>query len=482
MMNRLLTIALAAVLALSMGACDTIALDEVEPAQSISSEEALSSLTGIEALLVNMYDRLQGTGRYAQVYMLYPDGLADNVQLVQGNSSNRYPGVVANARNTHMTAYGGPYSTINEANNIIASVGDVEIDAPDPQSIRDRIRGEALFLRALSYFDLVRTHAYEPGREVNGFSQGVILRTEPTRSVEDADFRARAPNTEVYNQVVADLNEATGLLAGNSRDKFHANEAAAWGLLSRVHLYLENWSEAETAATNALNATNASLVVDTGNGELLSAWLSSTHPESVMELQMTSGQDGASTNSNGALQALTIGAPERRVFTYEVIPSNDLLATHEEGDARFDLYANDTPSNPSEGQLYMQKYTGTLGEFADRLPIIRVAELYLNRAEARAEQGNTTGAQADLNAVRNARTLDDVTASGDALIEAILTERRLELAFEGHRFFDLKRRARDIPKPQTAFGVLDYEDFRILAPFPNAEVQSNPQLDQNPGY
>lgn len=482
MMNRLLTIALAAVLALSMGACDTIALDEVEPAQSISAEEALSSLTGIEALLVNMYDRLQGTGRYAQVYMLYPDALADNVQLVQGNSSNRYPGVVANARGTHMTAYGGPYSTINEANNIIASIGDLEIEAPDPQAIRDRIRGEALFLRALSYFDLVRTHAYEPGREVGGFSQGVILRTEPTRGVEDADFRARASNQQVYDQVVADLNEAAGLLAGNSRDKFHANEAAAWGLLSRVHLYLENWSDAETAATNALNTTNAALVQDTGNGELLSAWLSSTHPESILELQMTSGQDGASTNSNGALQALTIGDPERRVFTYEVIPSVDLLNTHEDGDARFDLYANDNPSAPSEGQLYMQKYTGTLGAFADRLPIIRVAEIYLNRAEARAEQGNTSGAQSDLNAVRNARTLDDVTATGDALIEAILTERRLELAFEGHRFFDLKRRARDIPKPQTAFEVLEYDDFRVLAPFPNSEVQSNPQLDQNPGY
>jgi hypothetical protein len=160
----------------------------------------------------------------------------------------------------------------------------------------------------------------------------------------------------------------------------------------------------------------------------------------------------------------------------------DLLNTHEDGDARFDLYANDNPSEPESGQLYIQKYTGTLGEFADRLPIIRVAEVYLTRAEARAEQGNTSGAQADLNAVRNARTLEDVTATGDDLIEAILTERRLELAFEGHRFFDLKRRAMDIPKPQTAFGVLPYDDFRVLAPFPNSEVQSNPQLDQNPGY
>jgi len=107
----------------------------------------------------------------------------------------------------------------------------------------------------------------------------------------------------------------------------------------------------------------------------------------------------------------------------------------------------------------------------------------LMRAEAYAESGQTSLAQADLNALRAKRNAAPITASGDALLEAIQDERRRELAFEGHRWFDLKRRGMDITKP--AFGgnpTLPYTDFRILASLPNNQVQNNPMLVQNPGY
>lgn len=468
--------------------CDQIALDEAQPSQSISSDVAFNDLTGFEAALVSTYDRLQSVGRYGQHYMLYPSALADNSGFIQG--AGRYNGPTQNQPFQHLTSYGNPYDAINLANNIITKIqGFEDIQAPNPQAVRDRIRGQAHFLRALNYFDLVRTHAYEPGQEVNGFSAGVILRTEPTESPDDADFRARAPNTEVYNQVVSDLQTAIDLLEGKDLSKRRANQAAAYGLLARVQLYQGNWAEAEQNATDAINAAEELGARLMTPSDYPSAWTAETLPESFFELSMTPGTNGAATSSNESLASLSYAeraadAPPSegfRTFNFQVVPTADLVQTYPAGDVRRTLI--DTLSS---GELVLGKYNQTLGSHADRLPILRLAEMYLTRAEARAEQGNDAGARSDLNTLRQNRGISDVGSgvSGQALIDSILVERRRELVYEGHRFFDLKRRGRDIPKPQPNVGrtVLEYENFRVLAPFPTGEVTSNPQLKQNPGY
>jgi hypothetical protein len=115
--------------------------------------------------------------------------------------------------------------------------------------------------------------------------------------------------------------------------------------------------------------------------------------------------------------------------------------------------------------------------------VIRYSDLLLMRAEAYAEAGQDGPALNDLNALRAKRNASELNLGGSALKAAIQDERRRELAFEGHRWFDLKRRGQDISKP--AFGgnpVVPYSDFRILASIPNAQVQNNPLLKQNPGY
>lgn len=474
--------------AVALTGCDQTALDEAKPSQSVAASDAFQSLTGFEAVLSEGYDQLQSVTRYGQFYMLYPEALADNSGFIQG--ANRYNDVTRNQAGAHLTDYGNPYDAINLANNIITKIGDLEgIQSPNPQDIKDRIRGQAHFLRALNYFDLIRTKAYEPGREVNGFDLGVIMRTEPTESPEDADFRARASNTEVYDQITSDLEAAISRLEGKSVGKFRANEAAARALLARVHLYQENWSQAEQAATAAISAAEEMGARMMTESDYPGAWFAETLPESIFELKMTPGQDGAATNSNESLASLSYAtraadAPSSegfRTFNFQVVPTEDLVQTYPQGDVRRTLV--DTLSS---GEIVLGKYNQTLGSFADRIPIIRLSEVYFIRAEARVEQGDDQGARDDLDVIRTNRGLSEIgsNVSGQDLIDAILLERRRELVYEGHRFFTLKRRTQDIPKPQgnVAANEVEYEDFRILAPFPDGEVTSNPELEQNPGY
>lgn len=478
--------------AVALAGCDQTSLDEAKPSQSVAAGDAFQSLTGFEAVLSEGYDQLQSVTRYGQFYMLYPEALADNSGFIQG--ANRYNDVTRSQPGAHLTDYGNPYDAINLTNNIITKIEDLEgIQSPNPQDIKDRIRGQAHFLRALNYFDLIRTKAYEPGREVNGFDLGVIMRTQPTESPDDANFKARATNAEVYGQITSDLEAAISRLEGKSVSKFRANEAAARALLARVNLYLENWGQAEQAATDAIAAAEEMGARMMTESDYPSAWFAETLPESIFELKMTPGQDGAATSSNESLSSLSFAsraadAPSSegfRTFNFQVVPTEDLVQTYPQGDARRTLI--DTLSS---GEIILGKYNQTLGSFADRIPVIRLSELYFIRAEARAEDNNavTSGAVSDLNTIRTNRGLSSLNTSDfnnkQDFIDSLLVERRRELVYEGHRFFTLKRRAQDIPKPQgnVPENEVEYEEFRILAPLPNGEVTSNPQLEQNPGY
>ncbi|MFB6273659.1 MAG: RagB/SusD family nutrient uptake outer membrane protein [Salinibacter sp.] len=489
-MRRTLTIfLLVTAVGVFLTGCDQFDLSGPQPSTSVSSDQAFSSVAGFNAVLNGAFDNLQSVSRYGQQWQLYPSALADNA--FSGGGSGRYDAVIPN--NTNLGGYGNMYSAINIANSIIANIDGFSPDLPSDQAeqVKDRIEGEARFIRALNYFDLARNYSYEPGQEIKNFGLGVIMRLKPTRSAADADFRSRVSNDSVYAQVVNDLTRATTLLKGTNLTKNDGNRAAAFALLARVQLYQQNWSAANAAAEKALNL--APNVVGTSPPDLLvpqgqfkSAWRAPTHPESIFELSMQRGEDGNATFSNSALSALSYAEcasgkcdeGEFREFSFEVTPSPTL--PYMQGDIRLSLI--DTLSN---GTPVLGKYTNTIDRFTDRIPLIRVPELYLIQAEARAE-----GASGDplepLNTLRTARGLSAITGnpSASAIIDSVYVERRRELVYEGHRWFDLKRRGMDVPKPQpnASLNPLPYTNRRILAPLPTGEVTSNPKLTQNPGY
>ncbi|WP_103027000.1 RagB/SusD family nutrient uptake outer membrane protein [Salinibacter altiplanensis] len=490
--------ALLAIIAMGVGmtACDQVDLDDPQPETSVSLDQAVNSTSGFASLINSGYDRLQSGAFYGQQWVLYPEALADNAQLAE-RGGNRYPNVINNVPRTHMVGWGAMYSTINEMNVILQNIDGFTPTADNPEALKDQIRGQALFLRGLAYFDLLRIYSYMPGtidgrnREPGDFSLGVPLTLEPTLSTEDAESLPRSQNTEVYDQVISDFESAGSLLEENSAGPgsiqggpARATAAASAGMLSRVHLYLTNWEQAETAATRAINLTNAT-VVDSRDGGFEDAWRASSYPGSVFELSMTSGQDA--TGADG-LQDLTFftdpnndGTPNN--FAYQLVTSDDVRSIYTSDDARQSLFATDP-----DGSVYIEKYNGTIAQFADRIPLLRMAELRLNRAEARAQQGKTNDAQTDLNYIRERRGLNSASSTGQALVDEILEERRREFLFEGKRFFTLKRYARDIPKPQVGPSVsVDFdgplsERRLILSNIPDAIIQSNGGLVQNPGY
>jgi len=464
--------------ALLIGSCTDL---ETEPRQSLTPESALSSVDGYESLGLTAYGTLRDFNRYGQQLVIAPEIMADNLRIIA--NTGRYIGQEVNADRSHMGIWNGGYWTgINTTNIVLAGIDEVEGD--DTQ--RAQVKGEALFLRAMLYFDGARIYGYEPGKEVNGWDRSMIIRTEPTLGFSNADFRERSSNREVYDLIISDLQAAIGLLPTSSLGTsgvYRASRGAAQALLARVYLYDSKYAEAEAAATAAMASFG---ITDAGTGLMdaanyVAGFSTFPNPESLFEIEIRSNDWSGVDGVNNSVCSLSSNLFPSAQFI--VSATDELLEAYEEGDVRVDTWTETTRSG-ADGNVYRsEKWAGAKGDFLENLPVIRASELFLIRAEARAETGNGTGARADLDALRAKRGLGAVDAelSGAALIGQIMNERRVEFALEGHRWFDMKRKGMDITKRAT-LETLPYSDYRILAPLPIDEIQLNELLVDNPGY
>lgn len=445
---------------------------DVQPRDSITPDIALQDLTGYEALLFSVYRRAHEFGYYGQSMILDAEALADNLSIA--NNTGRYTGEVVNSIGAHVNIW-GRYTGINEANTVIAGISDLE---DGTQQERDRVLGEALFLRALNYHDLAKAYGYEPGQEVSGFNLSVILRTTPTQGLSDADFRERATNVEIYTQIESDLQQAITLLpneTGTSGFPQRISSTAAQALLARVYLYWGRYAEAAALADQVIGSSGRTLL--TGD-DYLQAWALEPHGESLLEFDIElvdwSTVDGVN-NSMNSVTAKHDADYNETGGQFAVAGSDDLIATIEAGDIREQLWVD------FGGNWENLKWRGELGDYRENVPVIRISEVYLIAAEGHARSTNDGAGLARLNELRAARDLPAVSSSGATLLEDIMKERRVELAFEGHRWFDLKRLGMNIPKPEAS-NDLQYTDFRMLARIPVDQVILNESLEQNPGY
>ncbi len=478
--------------ALGLGAFAFVACDsllDTQPRQSVSPEVALEDISGVRGIVTSAYNRLLSEAAYVNTRVAAPEVLADNgVQNPQGNPSGRYVSEETNAVGTGVGGWGLYSALINDVNYVIADIDITEA----PQGEKDNLKAQSLFLRALAYHDLVKTYGYEPGREQGGFDLGIVLRTSPTRGTTDADTpRPRSTNVEVYQQIEQDLLEAISLFqtATGSPSRFLANRAAAEALLSRVYLF---WGQHQNVIPHATNAMENPLGASLANPNQVAGMFASTsttpNREAFFEIRVTTTDYG--NGVNGSLAALF--TPEQ---WFDIVPSNELKELYEEGDRRF--LVNDEGvisgwySNRDRADRVVQTYTTKfmqtvdgIGQYTDNTPIIRFGEVLLNRAEAYANLGQDGPALNDLNQLREARGLDPVSLAGSDLLNEIIDERRRELAFEGHRWFDIKRLGRVLEKPEaTGASPLLPDDFRFLSAIPNNQVvASNGVIIQNPGY
>lgn len=346
----------------------------------------------------------------------------------------------------------GIYQTINGANQVIEKVPLV-VDANFAAGQQAQLTGEGYFIRALCYFDLARSWG------------GVPITLTPTTGATQKNAIPRSTLAETWVQVLSDLNAADSLLSlPTTQNPVRANKETVWALKARYYLYQQDWADAEVFAGKVL--------ADVNNYQLLSPFSSWFQPasavatrESVFELSYNATyQNGSRSNwqppANGGTRQWAPGDSIASLLTDPLV-----------GGGRSALVAK-TSTGLWFGNLFYRSPA------TDPSYIIRIAEVYLIRAEARAEQNEAAAALGDLNAVR---TRAGVPASVDSTQAALLldieNENRVEFALEPHRWFDLVRTGR----APAVLGITDPN--KLLFPIPVNEITlSKGGLKQNPGY
>lgn len=325
------------------------------------------------------------------------------------------------------------------------------------QADRDQLTGEALFVRALIHFYLTDVFGGVP----------YVLTTDYqiNRNV------SRNTPSEVYAKAKEDLDKAIALLPENyiTEGRSRPNKFAAYALLARVNLYAGLWDEASNAASAVMNNDGLYTYVDTIEAEFLKGSKSTIW-------QLSPKSDSGNTNE-AATFIFTGGPPPLSAI------SGNLYNAFEAGDLRQSHWIK-AVTNGTDTWYHAFKYKvkGNSGNVENSV-ILRLGELYLVRAEARAHSGDLIGAKEDLNKIRHKAGLGDTPAlsQGD-ILSAILNERRFELFTEmGHRFFDLKRFG--VINPTLSAVKTGWDANDVLFPLPDSEISLNPNLaPQNPGY
>jgi starch-binding outer membrane protein, SusD/RagB family len=472
---------------------------KVDPRQSIPSSTALTKKINVDAAVNSVYSAMKSTALYGRDLLAVADALSDITRAT--NRSGRLVAENNNNFRAHLAFWGTAYSAINEINLILDAAPSV---ADASQADKDSWDGQLRFLRGLLYFNLVRTYSYMPTAIVTAKDKGgVPIRLVGTNNPDSAIKYApsRASINAVYDQIYTDLNVAITKLT-NSRGVAYATRAGARALLSRVALYRGDWT---TCIQQSTSAQSEGLGVLVNAGNYVNAWRQGVHPESIFEIRFQSNQENIGVNTSLQTSYTSLVTPGNSCSLGgfgDLVPNSFLL-----GQLGITTGASPTcGASPVPGvitrgsdvraQLYewgalgrgtpnveCTKFLGKSGQInLDNVPVIRFSELLLNRAEAyymSGGAGNETLALADLNTLRTNRGLTTVTLSGQALFDEIIRQRMLEFAFEGHRFFDLKRLGRDIVKSPSN---IVFTDDRILAPIPQGEIDGNPNMAQNNGY
>jgi hypothetical protein len=485
MNKNAIKIFLLALVALGAASCDKML--DVKPVTSLDPATALGSQLGVKAALNGVYAGLKNGNYYGRDMVVNTELMTDNMKRVQpATQSGRGSGYDVNQPNYHISIWTNVFKTINDA-NIVIGAADGIVDATAAQ--KASLKAQALFMRALLYFDLVKSYGYNPAYIQKGFAWGVPLLITAVDDITKVTYPKRATVMEGFQQIEKDLLEAIALfstagVSASAGKPYLATQGAAQALLSRLYLYWGTGKYADVV-TQANAAIASGVAVFQPNASYVSMWTLATKPESFFEVRFATFAEAISTPDNNSIQAYYQQQKQASGATLgwgDVVIADNFMTQLETGDVRRSVIIPYTRAN---GELVNQsnKFQGTNGSFGwGDVPVIRISEMYLNRAEAYARMGVAfqTQAQADLNTIRNRAGLTSITPTGDALLEAILKERRIELAFEGQRWFDLTRLGKDIPKETVA--PISFTSYLILPPLPVADLQVNPNLIPNPGY
>lgn len=328
-----------------------------------------------------------------------------------------------------------------------------------------QLEGESRFVRAFTYFHLVNLYGDVP----------LLL----TTSYRENQLATRDPQSEIYEQIIDDLESAIDLLGANYIDgeRTRVNEFAATALLARVYLYLQDWEKAETLSTKVINENSTYELLTDLNEVFLT-----NSKEAIWQISPIGGGGIVTHTNEGSLFVIDPVLS----FLAAIQLQEDFVESFTENDKRFiDWIGYNQSRNAHFVHKYKVRYSNTF-PITEYSMVMRLAEQYLIRAEARAQIGNLPGSIEDLDEIRERAGLDLIAETNPGLtqhelLEQILEERRMELFAEwGHRWLDLKRTG----KATEVLGEnnSNWQDTDLLYPIPSQERMKNPNLSQNPGY
>ena len=480
-----------------------------EPSTAKSEKDALNTPEDVESATIGTYAVLKDPEYVRSIHFLseFPSDDVAQGQTSSDDLSNcyRYTHLVdgTHATNVWMQSY----SVINAANKVIAFVADNQSDA------LSQLKGECLYLRSMMYFNLARIFG-RPYPQNGGAGNAVPLVLEDTKE----EFPKRNTVKEVYDQVINDLLKAATLMTEEKNNNFASREVA-YALLCRVYLYMEDNDKAIAYADKVISSGRYSLLrgadyqhyfrgVPEDNDETIFCIRHMTTENRDFSAigSMYYSEGGQGVTGWGEIYAsrqyinLLDKHPEdiRHSFIspYTTAGTLEYPYTIPVTTIRYN-----TRLNPNTPMYYVNKYNYQEGLVNLSSPVyLRLAEIILNRAEANAKKGNLAAALDDVNTIRQRAglsgnalyTLAGVNASGRTVLDVVLEERQLELAFEGHRIYDLFRNKRPLVRDYPGTHSLNNTpstnitqtiaptDNRVIFFIPNREILINQNLTQNP--
>ncbi|MBZ4041139.1 RagB/SusD family nutrient uptake outer membrane protein [Flavobacterium hibisci] len=463
---------------------------EQEPGTQTSIDELLQNKKGVLTALTGLYTELEANVR-GERFAVYADLQGGNLKFTPlATGSNR--GQIDPATNTknvysfeddalasdYRSFYDGSYDIINQANLILEFTPALK-DATETE--KNQIMAEALTIRAYMHFLLSLVYSQDYGYTTDASHLGIVY---VTKSIKNGlQYPARETAAYTYNLIVNDLKTAISnyseqsLLAGPSYSFFSRNSAKA--LLARVYLHKKDWINAYETANDVI--TNSGIIL-TAKENLITEWEKTDLPVSEILLEFSVKKD--SEGIVGGSMSKNFGYTSATSFE-KYVASNDLINLYEPNDLRKQLFLEKPLLTLVNEKLIEVNYNFTK-KFQDNPGYVafRLSEMYLIRAEAALETNRSDLAMADINTIR-ARANATLVTDAANLKEDILLERRKELCFEGHLFFDLMRNHKNISRNDGCISTncnINYPSLKFVLPIPTFNTNLNPNLKQNESY
>lgn len=441
--------------------CDEFLSPSVD--QNKPTETAVQNVSDLEAVIYGAYDDLNEVELYGREFYVSGDVMSDNA-FSNGNS-----GRFIDQDGFQFTVNSGYVSDVWEFFYQAIADANLGIHADLETSTEvDHFKGQAYAVRAFSHFNLLLAFGQQ---YVDGGDQGngipYMLEYKTADEAEEEDFiPGRDAIDDVWANIESDLDEAVNRLDPESQVATELDYWAARALQTRYYLYTEQYDQVVSIAEEIIDSGEFEI---TTAGNLVDTWESGEGPQSLFELAFTTTDRFGTDNIARIYRPSNYG---------DVEVSDDLYDAHQEDDVRLDLYESDDGIH-----RMMSKYSDELG--SDNVRLIRYAEVVLNYAEALAQGagGQMTAEQAL--AMLTDNRYEDGSPYSTIDVENVWHERRLELAMEGHRLYDLLRTGRDIPVGDSGSyrtEVIPYGSYLGALPVPDSEVRANSNVTQNEGY